>query len=72
MGETERTSGGAAPTGDFWFNPGTGEVEEGRVSPWTERMGPYPTRAAAQDALLRARARSDAWDEDDRRWSEGR
>ncbi|WP_182114193.1 MULTISPECIES: SPOR domain-containing protein [unclassified Actinotalea] len=56
---------------EFWFNPGTGEIEEGRVSPWTERMGPYPTREAAQQALTKARARTDAWDEDDRRWRDG-
>lgn len=55
----------------FWFNPTTGEVEEGRVSPWTDRMGPYPTRAAAQEALEKARARTEAWDEADRRWREG-
>lgn len=65
------TSGEAATGGEFWFNPGTGEVEEGRVSHWTDRMGPYPTREAAQQALQTARARSEAWDEEDRRWREG-
>ena len=56
----------------FWYNPTTGEVEEGRQSPWTDRMGPYPTREAAQHALERAAGRSEAWDEEDRRWREGR
>lgn len=55
----------------FWFNPTTGEVEEGRVSPWTDRMGPYPTREAAQRALDTAGSRTEAWDEEDRRWNEG-
>ena len=41
------TQSGDAGSGTFWFNPTTGEVEEGRVSPWTDRMGPYPTREAA-------------------------
>lgn len=57
--------------GEFFYNPETGEVEQGMVSPWTRRMGPYPTREAAQRALETARARSDAWDEEDRRWREG-
>jgi hypothetical protein len=56
---------------EFWFNPETGEVEQGRVSPWTDRMGPYPTREAAQAALAKAADRSEAWDEEDRRWREG-
>lgn len=58
-------------TEQYWYNPTTGEVEQGRVSPWTERMGPYPSREAAQAALDRAQARTDAWDEADRRWREG-
>ena len=56
----------------FWFNPSTGEVEEGRQSAWTDRMGPYPTREAAALALEQARRRSEAWDAEDRRWREGR
>ncbi|MCU1432025.1 MAG: hypothetical protein JWP95_1130 [Actinotalea sp.] len=68
MVESEQ-DGGAG--GAFWFNPSTGEVEEGRVSPWTDRMGPYPSREAAQQALETARRRSQAWDEEDRRWREG-
>lgn len=55
----------------FWYNATTGEVEEGRQSPWTHRMGPYPTREAAQQALERAADRTQDWDEEDRRWREG-
>lgn len=54
----------------FWFNPRTGEVEEGRLSPWGDRMGPYPTREAAEQALATARERTEAWDEEDRRWKD--
>ena len=66
MSSTEGTGGG-----DFWFNPSTHEVEEGRVSAWTDRMGPYPTREAAEQALSTARRRSESWDAEDRRWREG-
>lgn len=52
---------------EYWFNPTTGEVERGRRSPWTDRMGPYPTREAALRALAIAAARTEAWDEEDRR-----
>ena len=57
--------------GEYWYNPTTGEVEEGRVSPWTDRMGPYPSKEAAQEALTKADALSEARDEADRRWKEG-
>lgn len=60
-----------APGGEYWYNTETGQVEEGRQSSWVSRMGPYPTREAAQAALDRAAGRTDAWDEEDRRWREG-
>jgi len=46
----------------FYYNLKTGQVEEGRQSPWTDLMGPYPTREAAEHALETARARTQAWD----------
>lgn len=52
---------------EFYFNTATGQVEEGKVSDWSDRMGPYPTREAAEHALDRAAARSRAWDEEDER-----
>jgi len=55
-----------AATAEFWFNTTTGKVEEGRVSDWSEVLGPYPTREAAERALATARARSQAWDHEDR------
>lgn len=55
---------------EFWFNTVTGTVEEGRVSPWDQVMGPYPTREAAQHALDSAHQRSEAWDQADQDWRE--
>ncbi|WP_298456855.1 SPOR domain-containing protein [uncultured Cellulomonas sp.] len=52
---------------EYWYNTATHEVEEGRRSSWRNLMGPYPTRAAAQAALDLAAARTEAWDEEDRR-----
>ena len=60
-----------ATMAEFWFNTVTGEVEEGRLSDWSQVLGPYPTREAAARALTSARTRSQAWDEADSRWSEG-
>lgn len=57
---------------EYWYNAETGEVEEGRHSPWTNRMGPYPTREAAEHALEKAADRTASWDAEDRRWREGR
>lgn len=54
----------------FYFNVTTGQVERGQQSAWTQRIGPYATREAAQQALETARARSEAWEEEDRRWRE--
>ena len=52
---------------EFYFNISTGEVEEGKVSSWANRMGPYATREEAAHALERAAQRSEAWDEEDER-----
>lgn len=46
----------------FWFNTSTHTVEVGRRSSWRHRMGPYPTREAAEQALERAARRSAEWD----------
>ena len=52
---------------EFYYNTETGQVEQGKQSTWSHLMGPYPTREAAQHALEQARARTVAWDEEDRR-----
>lgn len=51
---------------EFYYNTETGRVEQGKQSTWSHLMGPYPTREAAQHALETARARTAAWDEEDR------
>lgn len=50
--------------GEFYFNTKTGEVEVGKPSSWSHRMGPYPTREAAERALQTAHVRTEAWDEE--------
>ena len=46
----------------YYYNIKTHQVEEGRQSSWTELMGPYSTREAAEHALDLARERTQAWD----------
>lgn len=54
-------------SGDYYFNLETREVEQGRRSPWTRRMGPYATREEAEKALEAAAARTEEWDREDER-----
>jgi len=49
----------------WWFNLRTQKVEQGPGDPNSERMGPYATRAEAETALERARARTESWDAED-------
>jgi hypothetical protein len=53
---------------EWYYNLETHEVEEGLISDWTKRIGPYPTREAAERALETAARRTAEWDEADRRW----
>jgi len=56
----------------FWYNTRTGRVEtEYDKSQSKDLLGPYPTHADAEQALAKARQRTEAWDEEDRRWREG-
>ncbi|MGX0118137.1 SPOR domain-containing protein [Corynebacterium otitidis] len=54
----------------WYVDPETGEVFQGRLRGWLHRMGPYPSRAEAQRAFETARTRSQAFDEEERRWRE--
>jgi hypothetical protein len=57
----------------FYFNTKTGQVEElAKKSQSKDLLGPYPTREAAAAALDTAHARTEAWDEEDRRYNEGK
>lgn len=52
----------------YWYNTKTHQVEHGPQSSWENRMGPYETRAAAESALDRAKARNQEWEDDDKGW----
>lgn len=54
----------------YYYNTATGEVEYGMVSSFTNRLGPYPTRAAAEHAREIARARNEAWEMENQIWSD--
>lgn len=54
----------------FYFNPTTGEVTQGKVASWDNRMGPYDTREQAAHALEIAAQRNKAADEADEDWED--
>ena len=57
---------------EYYFNTRTRQVEElENKSQSKDLLGPYPTREAAAAALETARARTESWDEEDRKWREG-
>lgn len=59
----------------YWFNTTTGQVEEDldeERSRAAELMGPYASREDAADALETARARTEAWDEEEKAEDEWR
>lgn len=55
---------------EYWVNLNSGEIEEGRQSSAAHRMGPYATREEAQRAFENAALRTEAWEEEDRRWKD--
>jgi hypothetical protein len=56
----------------FWYNTRTGQVETNQdKSQSKDLLGPYPTAEEAAQALDIARRRTEAWDEEDRRWNDG-
>jgi len=55
----------------FFYNISTGQVEETTSKGQSkDLLGPYPTREAAQAALATAQQKTEAWDEEDRRWKD--
>ena len=57
----------------FYYNPETGEVTQGKVDSWDNRMGPYATREEAEQALSIAAERTkraDAAEDADDNWGE--
>jgi len=47
---------------EFYYLLSTGQVVEGPQGSWRDRIGPYPTREAAANALQQARQRDAAWE----------
>ena len=55
----------------FWFNVSTGLVEDdASKSPQDQLMGPFDTRAEAEQALSHARENTERWDAEDRAWDD--
>ncbi len=56
----------------YWYNVDTGEVETDETRGQNSNvMGPYDSAEEAGRALQTAREKTEAWDEEDRRWNEG-
>ena len=55
----------------YWFNVNTGAVEdEAHKSPEDRLMGPYDSRADAEQALSLAKQNTDRWDAEDKKWDD--
>ena len=55
----------------YWYNIETGQVEsEENRSRGADVMGPYESEDEARNALATARAKTEEWDEQDRREQE--
>ena len=54
----------------FYYNPSTGEVTQGKVASWDNRMGPYDTREEAERALETAAQRNQVADDQDEAWED--
>lgn len=68
----ERSTGAFNAGDSAWFyNQKTGQVEQGKVSSFENRMGPYATREQAEHALETVKARNDAADSYDSTWEDG-
>lgn len=53
-------------TDQQWFyNPTTGEVTQGKKNSWADRMGPYSSREEAENAIRLARQRNEAADHEE-------
>lgn len=55
---------------DLWYyNLKTRQVEHGDGARAEDRLGPYPTKEAAQNAMQTVQQRNEAWDNDPK-WSD--
>lgn len=56
----------------YWWNTDTNRVETGDdLSPERFRLGPYPSEAAARNALQSVRERNERLDAEDEKWENG-
>lgn len=55
---------------EFWFNTRTGEVEKGKQSISSERLGPFPTAETAARANEKLAENARKWAEEDARAEE--
>ncbi len=49
----------------WYYDTEQGQAVQGKATNWDNRMGPYATRAEAEAALEKAKARNAAWDAQD-------
>lgn len=56
----------ATPSGDWYYCLKHHTVEQGLQCPARNRLGPYATREAAENALQTAKERNEDWDNDPR------
>ncbi len=55
---------------EWYVNIKTGEISKGKVSGWTTRIGPYPSKAAAAQWRGQAAARNEEADLLDLEWED--
>lgn len=55
---------------DWYFDLSDHTVQQGKAARGANRLGPYPTKAAAEQALEIARARNKAADDSEDRWND--
>lgn len=50
---------------EYWYNVVSHQVEEGPQSDWTKLLGPYGSRAEAEQAIAQVQANNERWDDAD-------
>ncbi|MDD9206948.1 SPOR domain-containing protein [Georgenia sp. 10Sc9-8] len=55
----------------YYYNLATGEVEHGKITDMSTRMGPYETAEEAAAAMSRVQERNESWAQEDERWEKG-
>lgn len=53
---------------EYWYCTRHHRVEWKDLCPVRFRLGPYPTRGDAENALAEFKARNDAWEAQDEEW----